>query len=221
MLQQFSCDLHNHTNLSPCADPDMTPETLVAAAVARHIDMIAVTDHNSSGNVAAVIAAAAGTGLAVVPGMEVTAREEVHVLALFDDHAALQQFETHVFGDEQPRSLIDPAPYRTADLITLIHRHGGLAVASHIDRDLFSVLSRYGRIPDSAAFDALEVSAACGIVRGRQRYPELARYAFITSSDAHSPADIGRARTTVILAAPRLVELERAFAGSGGRAVAV
>ena len=63
---------------------EMIPPLLVRRALDQGLGLIAVTDHNASGNCEAVIRAAAGTGLTVLPGMEVQTSEEVHVLCWFD-----------------------------------------------------------------------------------------------------------------------------------------
>ena len=52
---KYYYDLHIHTALSPCGDNDMTPNNLVNMALLKGLDIIAVTDHNSSENVEAVI----------------------------------------------------------------------------------------------------------------------------------------------------------------------
>jgi len=89
-----TADLHVHTALSPCASDDMTPPVIVAVALAEGLHMIAVCDHNSARNAAAVQAAAddaarvAGERLTVLAGMEITTVEECHVVALFPDAAA-------------------------------------------------------------------------------------------------------------------------------------
>ena len=74
----YRADLHIHTALSPCASEEMTPPAIVAAALEAGLDMIAVSDHNSTGNVAAVQRAAeeAGGTLTVIAGMEITSAEK-------------------------------------------------------------------------------------------------------------------------------------------------
>ena len=62
----------------------MIPPLIVRQALARGLNLIAVTDHNAAANCAAVMQAAQDTGLAVLPGMEVQTVEEVHTLCLFD-----------------------------------------------------------------------------------------------------------------------------------------
>ncbi|NLT65992.1 MAG: PHP domain-containing protein, partial [Acidobacteria bacterium] len=78
-------DTHVHTCLSPCAELDMHPAALVDAAVRVGLDSVAVCDHNSAENVGAVQRAARAAGLAVIPGMEITSAEEVHILGLLPD----------------------------------------------------------------------------------------------------------------------------------------
>ena len=84
MLKVFNCDLHVHTCLSPCAELDMHPMALVQRAIETKLDMIAICDHNSSANVPYVIKAAQTSKLKILPGMEITTSEEVHLLAIFD-----------------------------------------------------------------------------------------------------------------------------------------
>src|SRR5512136_1809744 len=83
-MQTLRAELHVHTVLSPCAEVEMIPPLIVQEALERGISLIAITDHNASSNVSAVQKAAVGSGLTVMPGMEVQTREEVHVLCLFD-----------------------------------------------------------------------------------------------------------------------------------------
>ena len=78
------CDLHIHSCLSPCAQDDMTPANVVGMACVKGLDVIALTDHNSALNLPAAMAAGKAMGVQVIPGLEVTSREDVHVLAYFD-----------------------------------------------------------------------------------------------------------------------------------------
>jgi len=78
-------DLHIHTTYS---DGVLTPEQVVQAAVDRGLKAIGITDHDCVDAVAPCMAAAEGTGLEVVPGVEIsTAKDEteIHVLGYFVD----------------------------------------------------------------------------------------------------------------------------------------
>lgn len=243
MLKVFNCDLHIHTCLSPCAELDMHPQALVERALDAGIDILAICDHNSSENVPYVINAARGKNLKILPGMEITTSEEVHFIALFDsmqDLARLQEIiyqhlngknDEDLFGVQaivnengevegiSDKLLIGATDIPLNDLITHVHEQNGLAIASHIDRESFSVLSQLGFIDKSIHFDALEISALTGIQQGRIKYPELSCFSFITSSDAHFLKDIGTSQTQIMLEEPTIKELKMAFDGQNGRRV--
>ena len=84
VLRRFRADLHVHTVLSPCADVEMIPPLIVETALELGINLIAITDHNSTANIEAVQKAALHTSLTVLPGMELQTKEDVHSLCLFD-----------------------------------------------------------------------------------------------------------------------------------------
>ena len=244
MIRAFRCDLHMHTCLSPCAGLDMYPSALVGRAVAEKLDVIAICDHNASENVPHVIRAARGHALFVLPGMEITSREEVHLLALFDRMDFLQRLQDIVYShlpginDESrfgcqaivneldevegfnERLLIGATELALADLVRHIHDFGGLTVASHIDRESFSVISQLGFVDPEIPFDALEISGRTGLAHARRKYPELANYPFLASSDAHRIEEIGKGFTEFFLEEPTVHELKMAFSGQAGRRIA-
>jgi PHP family Zn ribbon phosphoesterase len=241
MLRAFRCDLHIHTCLSPCADLDMYPRALIEKSITEKLDVIAVCDHNASENVEYLLSLAKGKPITVLPGMEVSSLEEVHVLALFDDLSNLIKLQATVYDhlpgknredifgpqvivndrDEvegmNERLLIGATDLPINNIINEIHVLGGLAVASHIDRPSYSILSQLGFIDPQTPFDALEISAATGIKQARRQYPELSAHAFIKSSDAHSIRDIGRGFSTMILQKVSIRELKLAFEKRDGR----
>lgn len=215
----------------------MTPRRILKKAAALGLDMIAITDHNSAGNLSAALDCAAGGPVAVIPGMEITSAEEAHILALFETaEAALgmqgqlyrgEDFppgpEHKAFGTEQvivnaadevlgfePRLLADASSMTLEEIINAVHSFGGLAIASHADRESFSVLSQLGFFPENARFDAIEVMGN----KANERLPELTRFA---SSDAHAPHLIGCRKTGFMMEAPTFSELAMAIKGEAGR----
>jgi len=243
MLKEFSSDLHIHTCLSPCGDLDMYPSAIVEKCVRARLDVIGICDHNSSENVPYVRKAARGKPLVVLPGMELTTREEVHVLALFDNEYDLAKLQDMVYGalrgmnreelfgcqaivnekDEvegfNDRLLIGATTLSLHESVDAIHRFGGIAIAAHIDRESFSIMGQLGFIPPDVRFDALEISSRTGLRKGRMRYPELSEYPFIESSDAHFIGDIGNGTTTFLLARPTVAEFRMAFERRAGRCI--
>ena len=98
----FLADLHVHTVLSACADEEMLPEFIVERAQELGLGLIGVTDHNSAENAAAVVSAAQGSGVTVLPGMEVQTREEVHLVCLFDTLEQAGRWQDDVYGHLPP-----------------------------------------------------------------------------------------------------------------------
>lgn len=222
----------------------MSPRKVVETALRRGLDMIAVCDHNTSENAAATrrAATAAGGGLHVLAGMEVCTAEEVHVLTLFEtveQATALQRLiyeslptgknRPDIFGDQvvaneydevesfNDRLLIAATHLDLGTLVTAVRRNGGLAIAAHVDRPSYSILSQLGFIPKGMAFDALEVSRHGDVERILARHPDLRGQPIIRASDAHDPSEIGTAWTEVLLERPTLAELALAFRSEGGR----
>lgn len=242
-LKKYRCDLHIHSCLSPCADLDMYPRALVARSIETGLNVIGICDHNSAENVRYITAAARGTDLTVFPGMEITSREEVHVLSLFDNieplfelqgvvHDALPGMnDEKVFGcqaivNEQDevegfcdRLLIGSTTLPLETIVDSIHRLGGLVIAAHVDRDSFGIIGQLGFIPDTLRLDALEVSRKTSLAGARKQFAELNRYPLITSSDAHRITDIGRVWTELELEKATIAECLMAFKGQSGRRI--
>lgn len=227
----------------PCAELEMHPAAVAGAAVASGLDAIGVCDHNSVENAAAVARAGRKSGLAVIPGMEITSAEEVHVLGLCPDlQAALElqarvyhclpgrnderAFGTQVVANEDEevlgfndRLLAGATTLAVDAVVDAIHRVDGLAVASHVDREAFGIFGQLGLIPSALPLDALEVSRGTPLPVARALFAPRGEFPILCASDAHEPKDVGRAAMYMLLQEPTVAELRRAFAGAGGRAV--
>ena len=79
-------DLHAHSNIS---DGTETPAEVMAAAAAAGLNVIALTDHDSTDGWEEASRAAIDEGVALVPGMEISCRTEhgisVHLLTYLHD----------------------------------------------------------------------------------------------------------------------------------------
>jgi len=215
----------------------------VKMALMRGLDVIAVCDHNSVRNVWATIKAAKTTTLKVIPGVEITSAEEVHVVGLFPDVAAAiaaqeeiysrlpGKNDEEVFGyqvvvdeedfveDLDQHMLIGATTLSTERVVALIHSLEGLAIASHVDRKGFGIFSQLGFIPPGLGLDALEASRHIDAETLKRMWPEAADYPLITASDAHYLGDIGSAWTVARMHAPCLSELLMALRGEEGRRI--
>ncbi len=202
-------DFHIHTALSPCGDNEMTPNNIVNMAQLAGLTAIAVTDHNACGNCAAVMQAAEGTGLLVLPGMELCTAEEAHVVCLFPTLEKALAFEEKVrptlplvknrpeiFGEQllldgqdictgQEELLLTTASGISVDNVAALARaFGGTAFPAHIDRPSYSVTAALGALPP-LGFAAVEITAA-GIVEAVcDQYREASGKILLCNSDAH------------------------------------
>lgn len=217
---RISADLHIHSTLSPCGSLEMSPRAIVQRALELHLDMIAVTDHNSMEN--ALFASALGErlGLRVVCGMEAQTREDVHLLCLFPDPRAAEAFYDRVypllpevinnpdfFGDQvvvdcddnivrtEPRLLLNALDLTLGALVELAAGQGGFVIPAHVESASFGLLSNLGFLPPELDGCPLEISCGRSFAEAVADFPALAGRRLLTNSDAHYPAEIGRAYT--------------------------
>ena len=174
-------DLHLHSCLSPCADDDMTPANICGMAYIKGLQAIAVTDHNTARNLPYVKEAADHYGLILLPGMEITTREEVHLLGYFPDvetaveageffseHLPKMKNKPDFFGNQlvmntddkvvdiEERLLIGATDLDLAECTKAIRERGGAAVPAHINRG-HGLLVNLGLFPEEPVFPVVEV----------------------------------------------------------------
>jgi PHP family Zn ribbon phosphoesterase len=218
----------------------MYPSAIVNRAVERDLDIIAICDHNSSGNVEAVIAAGKKVGLTVFGGMEICSEEEVHLLTLFEDLNDLKKMDKvisrtilefndiELFGEQvlfdendkiiglEDKLLMSACSLTIEEIVDLTQKNNGLVIPSHINRDSYGLLGVLGFIPEDISFDALEIMNS-----GFSGWENLLQtdLTFVHSSDAHFLEQIGSDYTVFELAFPSLREIGLAFKKFGGRKV--
>ena len=106
-MRGWRYDLHVHSCLSPCADEDMTPCNIAGMAHLNGLEIVALTDHNSTRNAPAFFSACEAYGIVPVAGAELTTAEDIHLVALLPSLAAAAALE------ERLRPLRMPVPNRT------------------------------------------------------------------------------------------------------------
>ena len=98
----IAVDLHMHSCLSPCGDELMTPNNIVNMALIKGLDIIAVCDHNTARHLPAIARVAEEAGLPLLPGMEITTAEEVHLLAYFSSVDKALEFSDYIYPHLPP-----------------------------------------------------------------------------------------------------------------------
>ncbi|MDR0448715.1 MAG: PHP domain-containing protein [Treponema sp.] len=202
-------DFHNHSCLSPCGSLDLSPRVLVEAAAARGVQILALTDHNTSLNCPAFKFHC--KRLKVIPfyGLEVTTQEEIHVLVLFAILDAALAFGDYIY------SIITPFPNnpeKTGDQVYVdtedniegelefflssaaaigidelgprAAEFGAIVIPAHVDRPAFSMFSQFGVVV-KGPWTALECVRIPPVL-------DTLGYPLISGSDAHYPEHIAR-----------------------------
>ena len=244
-MRKFRADLHVHTVLSPCAEVEMIPPLIVQTALEQHIDLIAITDHNASANVAAVQKAAAGSGLTVLPGMEVQSREDVHLLTLFESLDALETWQAQVdealpdkpnrpdfFGEQfvvdetgefvrsEPRLLSTATRLSIDEIFERVPVLGGIVIPAHVERMTYGLFPSLGLISEIWQVLALEISRHITPEKAAATFPAVQKYTLIQSGDVHHLNDF-LGTTIFTLATPTLLEIRMALSRSAGREVCI
>ncbi len=223
----YRADLHIHTILSPCGSLEMSPVNILNTAISLGINIIGITDHNSTRQCQTIVELAKDRNITVICGAEINTREEIHCLALFGTHHEYAEFQQWLddqlpdiknnpalIGDqiwvdinediagEEERLLISALEASLEESEKMVHRLNGLFIAAHADKSRNSIISQLGFIPDDILFDAIELSPHTTIDQFLKGNPGLNHYPFITSSDAHYLHQIGTAYTTFEMASP-------------------
>lgn len=239
---RLRADLHIHTVLSACADLEMSPVNIVNAALKKKIDLIAITDHNSTLQCSLVKDLAEERGLSFLYGVEVTTREEVHCLAYFEALAPLELFQKYLdrhlprfpylpekFGyqlvvdrnekiERMVEYYLNAALGQSIDQVEQeVHRLGGLFVPAHIERPMYGIFNQLGFIPATLSCDALGIMHHSSEVEIRSRFRLDDATPLIKASDAHSLEDIGSGCTWFELNNLSFEEIKKALMGIDGR----
>lgn len=207
---KYYYDLHMHSCLSPCGDMDMTPNNIVGMSKLLGLDVIALTDHNSVLNCEAVMKLGSENDLCVIPGMELTTQEEIHVVCLFptlekallwNDYVKEHQMQfpnrVDIYGRQVIMNELDEEIGEVDNLLILatdisvmnvkelVESFDGVCYPAHINRDSMSIISSLGDIPPECDFKTAEVSSSGNIEQLKASYPILNDMLIVRDSDAH------------------------------------
>ncbi|MFT6907869.1 MAG: DNA repair ATPase RecN/histidinol phosphatase-like PHP family hydrolase [Oleiphilaceae bacterium] len=224
-------DFHTHTPASfdygktdSSLKASKTPKDWLLDYIAKGIQCVAVTDHNTGDWVDKLKDAAGalrdeGHSIFVFPGVEITANSNIHVLGIFDPNATSADISA-VIGASKFRGTkgdSDSVAEESAEnVIKEILSAGGVAIPAHIDMKAgLCQLSSSHTIRQVCEYsNAVEI-----IFPDKERTDApLSRYTnlnvdlpSIIGSDAHHPNDIGRAYTWVKMSDPSIEGLKLAL----------
>ncbi len=243
-MNEYHADLHVHTVLSPCGDLEMSPRNIVRQAVIKKIDILGITDHNSTYHTKVIYDLAREEGIEVYFGCEVCTREEVHCLALFESHVLCQSFQKFLdehlsdvknnperFGyqvvvdkneniiKQVDKSLISGLKASIEEVEREVHRLKGIFIPAHIDRPYSSIISQLGFIPMDLNIDAVEISknVIFNDFVGKNKWVE--KYTIVQNSDAHYLGNLGDVTTLLRMESTSFNEFRKALKNEDGREV--
>ena len=214
---RYYYDLHIHSALSPCGDDDMTPNNIVNMSLLNGLDIIALSDHNTCGNVKVTADIAKKSGITFLPAVEVETAEEIHVLCLFADVEKALEFEKQVlvsalpdiqnnesiFGKQQifdnednvvatdPRYLINATTLDIDTIGAIVESFGGVAIPAHIDKSTKSIIAMLGMVDKSMGFNTFELSKNASADYTKTEFSlKDGGYSYVYNTDAHYLYDI-------------------------------
>ncbi|WP_407384389.1 PHP domain-containing protein [Ruminococcus sp.] len=225
-MSRYYYDLHLHSCLSPCGDMDMTPNNLVNMAKLLGLDVIALTDHNTSLNCEAAMKVGEEVGVLVIPGMELTTSEDIHAVCLFptlekalafsayvDEHRIHIRNKAEIYGRQVIMNENDEETGEIEDLLlpgsfigmyeayAKAKKFGGICYPAHIDRDSLSILSVLGEIDPYCGFKTAELADISRLEELKKQHPILDALHIVTCSDAHYLENMKEAANTLELPA--------------------
>lgn len=209
---QYSYDLHIHSALSPCSTLEMTPNNIINMAHIKKLNIISITDHNCMDNVKPIMKLGIKKDILVVPGIEVTTKEDVHVLCYFKDlinglnfskeiYESLPDIKNNeiIFGEQilydeydsiigsLDKLLLNSSTYTIGEINELVNYYNGAMVPAHIDRKSYGLLGVLGFIPKGLNISSVEVSSTVQLGKSKLGLEYLN---VIYNSDAHDLGSI-------------------------------
>jgi PHP family Zn ribbon phosphoesterase len=220
----FRADLHIHTFLSPCGDLSMSPQNIVDKALEKGLDIIGITDHNSTRQANLVQQIGEENGLFVLAGCEITSKEEAHCLAFFETEEQRLQMQNifdkylpNIPNDEkrfgyqivvdkneeivyeEPKLLISALDFSLDEVYSIVHDIGGICIPAHVDKKTTSLMSQLGFVPPEIKADALELTKFMETDKFLKLFPYLKKFKFLHNSDAHFIDVVGERYTEMEL----------------------
>ena len=208
-MKKYFYDFHIHSCLSPCGDDDNTPNNIAGMAKLNNLDVVALTDHNSTKNCPAFFEAADRYGICPIAGMELTTSEDIHVVCLFEElkkamefdgmlqeHRTLIPNKKDIFGNqfildgmdeiigEEEYYLTNATDISYEEVKDYVEKYGGVSFPAHIDRQSNGVVAVLGTVPEKPEYECIEFNDSKKIDEYVKKY-NLKDKTILVNSDAH------------------------------------
>ena len=131
-------------------DAETHAKAIVEKAAKISVSVLAITNHNDASGVAPFREAAAGRGITIFPGFELTSTEGIHILCIYAPHTAEVQLRLFLgsFGITKPEPSSDLSNKSFAEILGQVRKQGGVSIAAHVtsNHGLLRVLDGQARI---------------------------------------------------------------------------
>ncbi len=193
----------------------MTPNNIAGMAVINGLNVVALTDHNTSKNCPAFFKACKKSGIIPIAGMELTTSEDIHIVCLFEELEAAMAFDeqvsksrnlienrTDIFGNQlildENDEIVKTEKYLLPNAtnlsleegVRLARKFGAVCYPAHIDRDANGIVATLGIFPETPDFSCVEYRNSESRKDYESRFPILREKSVVVSSDAHYLWDI-------------------------------
>lgn len=194
----------------------MSPHNILKKAEQSGLNLISITDHNTVAHSILINRIKKESPVNVIFGVELTTKEEIHLLGYFPDEFSIKEMEKKII-DYLPK-MENRAPFfgyqliydqkgeiaeidhllrqnalqlNMDELVKYIHELGGIAVPAHINREHCSIKSQIGFLDPKSDFDAVELSRLEWKNKKHKVGDLLEGFPVISGSDSHFLEDIG------------------------------
>jgi len=224
----------------------MSPANIITQAKKENLNIIGITDHNTTKHCTLTQRLGAENGIFVLGGAEVTTKEEVHCLTFFDKTESLEEFQEYLeehlpfvqnnpsfFGHqvvvnekeeilEEVDSLLIVAINQSIEQVReKVNNLKGLFIPAHVNRPRNGILSQLGFLPDGLTPDAIEIYHRDSPETFLVSHPEFNKYVLLSNSDAHVPERIGRNYSSFFIDHLSFDEIRMALRRELGRKVLI
>ena len=202
----------------------MTPNNIAGMAAIKGLNIVALTDHNSTKNCPAFFEACKKQGIIPIAGMELSSAEDIHLVCLFEELDDAMRFgeevkkhlmpinnRPEIFGNqhimngddevvgEEEILLISATDLPVDEAIELAKSFGAHVHPAHIDRESNGMVAILGDVPPEYGFRVFELRERESIERLSPTVEELSQERILVCSDAHYLWDISEAQNSIMI----------------------